>query len=94
MAGDPFARMTDRLAARLGSEAVFHGAPIKAALENNVEVYGDNGSVSRRTVVTLFNVQGAESGDTVTFGGGGSTYRLDGLVEDDGYSSNWTVIRQ
>ena len=91
MAGDPFARMTNRLAARLGSEAVFRGGPIKAALELNVEVYGENNSVTRRTVVTLFGVLDPLSGEVVQIGA--DSYRLDGLLEDDGYSANWTVIK-
>lgn len=96
MAGDPFARMQDRLHARLGSEAVLRGEPCLATLEHGVAILGEHGEVvAFRTVASIRGGPTPRQGDTLVVkleGGGTKSYTIDALQGNDGYSSSCILL--
>jgi hypothetical protein len=92
MASDPFARMSDRLLARLGGEAVLRGSvPCNANVEHGVAVTGEYGEVtSYRTLVHIQSALNPRSGDTLVVSG--TNYTLDTKESDDGYTTRFFVL--
>lgn len=90
---DPFARMHERLAARLGSEAFLRVTePCQVDVTHGVAITGEYNQVTgyRSVVEILTPGMNAALGDPVTVGT--TTYVLDALVKDDGYTSRWIVL--
>lgn len=84
---DPFARMSDRLLARLGGEAVLRGAiPCNASITHGVAVTGEYGEVvSYRATAMLPKSVNPRAGDSLYQNG--TAWVLDSLESDDGYTS-------
>jgi hypothetical protein len=90
MAGDPFARMHSRLLARLGQEAVFHGASISVGFHRGVAVTGEYGEVTGvRDVVEIPAEHEPVAGDPITIGA--ASYVLDALETDNGYMKRFIL---
>jgi hypothetical protein len=89
---DPFARMTDRLLAHLGREAVLRGTePCNVNIEQGVAVTGEYGEVvGHRTLAYVPSALLPRSGDTLQLGA--KTFTLDSLESDDGYTARYFVI--
>lgn len=94
-----FSRLTDRVLARLGRDAILRGAPavpkLRVAIEHGVEVQGTYGeAVSEKVIATMPKGAAPKVGDTLVIGdtvGGVFTaaewYRIDSPpFADNGYS--------
>jgi hypothetical protein len=93
---DPFARMTKSIFARLGGGAFLRGAEACSAdVHHGVAIAstGEFGEVtSFKTVVNIdYGVlPKPKTDDTLLLNG--TTYTLDSLLKDDGYSARWIVV--
>lgn len=103
-----FSRMTGNVLRLLGEPALLRGdVECTANIEHGVQLTGMDGEsalyrgdlVVLRDVATIDAVHAPKAGDRVTFpveGGGrhaGLTYRLEVLLEDNGYSRRYTVLQ-
>ena len=80
---DAFARMHQRLFARLGREALLRGLPTAAILEHGVAVTGEYGQVTGyRSFATLPVTPLPKVGDALTVDGQG--YIVDAIEANDG----------
>lgn len=85
MAGCPFARMTQRIFARLGQEATLRGLPTQVILEHGVAMTGEYGEISAfRTVATLPAGDAPRLGDPLLIDG--KLWTVDAILANDGYS--------
>ncbi len=92
---DPFARMHQSLFTRLGVEALLRTTEeCKVSVEHGVAVTGEYGEVTGyRTVIDIMyaGLTRPKVGDSLLIVGG-STYKLDAPLKDDGYSARWVVL--
>lgn len=94
--GDPFARLTGSVLARLGKDAVLRGEvvdpPIKVNIEHGVQVVGeDNISAHERSVATIGKAQNPKAGDSLVHPDG--SYKLDALHSDNGLSRRFFLVK-
>ncbi len=89
-----FRRLTDRILAHAGEDAVLRSETVdpvrKVNLEHGVElvgVYGD--TVVIKTVATISLLDAPKVGDTLAIDG--KNYVLDVLLSDNGYSAKFVV---
>lgn len=85
---DPFVRMTNRLFARLGVEAVLRGAtPTRAILSHGVALTGEYGQVTaHRSMASLPSGDAPRVGDALE--AQGTNYVIDAIERDDGYTAD------
>lgn len=82
---DAFARMHQRLFARLGREAFLRGLPTTAILEHGVAVTGEYGQVTGyRSFATLPVDPLPKVGDAMVVDA--KTYTVDAIQENDGHT--------
>jgi hypothetical protein len=91
--GDPFARLTGSVLARLGKDAVLRGEvvdpPIKVNIEHGVQLVNSEGAVFERSVATLPKASAPASDDTLSHPDG--EYILDTLHADNGHSVRFII---
>ena len=101
-----FGRMTESVLSLLGEDALLRGAvPCKANIEHDVQLVGMDAEraqsrgdlVTNSDVITLAKRHNPKGGDTVTFVAGdgphaGRSFRLETMIEDNGYSRRYIVI--
>lgn len=82
---DAFARMHQRLFARLGQEALLRGIPTPVIIEHGVAVTGEYGQVTGyRSFATIPVAMAPKVGDVLRSDGHG--YIIDAIDTNDGYS--------
>lgn len=82
-----FARMHQRLFARLGREALLRGEPTRAIVEHGVAVSGEYGQVvAYRSFATLASADAPKAGDSLVIDG--KSYIVDSIDADDGYTTS------
>lgn len=87
-----FARLSDRLLAHLGSEAVLHGAPTRHPVNvvHGVDFADANDQVAfSRSVATIHKEDMPRGGDKLQADGG--RFVLDTLLKDNGYTEQWII---
>ncbi len=87
MALREFSRLSSRLLAHLGEQAVLRGnQPCRANIEHGVEFADVNDqAIFEKSVATIEKVYRPEKGDTLDVAGGGR-FILDRLLKDNGYN--------
>lgn len=96
MSTGAFERLAKSILSRLGQDAFLVSGtkttPCRANVEHGVQIDGAyDDAVFLRDVVTLDSKLGAVVGDTLQHPSG--TYKLDGLLLDNGYTTRFTVQR-
>jgi hypothetical protein len=100
-----FGRMTESVLSLLGEDALLRGAtPCKVNIEHDVQLTGMDGErASHRgdlyvnsDVITLAKRHNPKGGDSLKFMGtgphAGRSFRLETMIEDNGYSRRYIVI--
>lgn len=83
---DPFARMTERLHARLGVEALLRASqPVRVILSRGVAILGEQGLlVAYRDVADILSADDPHIGEKLQVGT--DAYVIDSVEANDGYS--------
>lgn len=94
MTSTVFTRLTNRILANIGEDAVLRGETVtparKVNIEHGVELTGVYGEVTvLRSVATIANEHNPAVGNTLTVGS--VNYKLDALLGDNGYSSRFVL---
>lgn len=99
---DIFSDMAEGILDQLGEDAFLAGAttPIKINIEHGVQLAGIGGEeaqyrgdmVANRDVATILSKHNPAAGQRFVFAGTGKTYRIEFLVEDNGYSKRFVVM--
>lgn len=100
-----FGRMTESVLSLLGEDALLRGAvPCKVNIEHDVQLTGMDGERAANRgdlyvnsdVVTIAKRHNPKGGDAVVFVGDGPhtgrSFRLETMIEDNGYSRRYIVI--
>lgn len=101
-----FGRMTESVLTLLGEDALLRGAvPCKVNIEHGVQLVGMDAEraasrgdlVTNSDVATIAKRHDPKSGDIVAFVAGtgphaGRSFRLETMIEDNGYSRRYIVI--
>lgn len=101
-----FGRMTESVLSLLGEDALLRGAtPCKVNIEHDVQLTGMDGERAANRgdlyvnsdVATIAKRHNPKGGDTVAFLAGdgphaGRSFRLETMIEDNGYSRRYIVI--
>lgn len=101
-----FGRMTESVLSLLGEDALLRGAvPCKVNIEHDVQLVGMDAEraqsrgdlVTNSDVATIAKRHNPKGGDTVAFVAGtsphaGRSFRLETMIEDNGYSRRYIVI--
>lgn len=101
-----FGRMTESVLSLLGEDALLRGAvECKVNIEHGVQLIGMEAEraasrgdlVTNSDVATIAKRHDPKGGDTIAFVAGtsphaGRSFRLETMVEDNGYSRRYTVI--
>ena len=94
---DIFSDMAEGILDQLGEDAFLAGAttPIKINIEHGVQLEeaqyrGD--MVANRDVATILSKHSPAAGQRFVFAGTGKAYRIEFLVEDNGYSKRFVVM--
>jgi hypothetical protein len=97
-----FTRLTDRLLAHLGEQAILRGEdadpPVRVNIEHGVELVGEYGEVTAlRSAATISKQNAPRAGDTLDMIDAAGTvvqrYVLDVKLNDSGYSERY-VLRE
>ena len=100
-----FGRMTESVLSLMGEDALLRNAVVcKANIEHDVQLVGMDAEraqsrgdlVTNSDVITLAKQHNPKGGDTLTFTGtgphAGRSFRLETMIEDNGYSRRYIVI--
>lgn len=101
-----FGRMTESVLSLLGEDALLRGAvPCKVNIEHDVQLVGMDAEraqsrgdlVTNSDVATIAKRHNPKGGDSVVFAAGtsphaGRSFRLETMIEDNGYSRRYIVI--
>lgn len=100
-----FGRMTESVLSLLGEDALLRNAVVcKANIEHDVQLVGMDAEraqsrgdlVTNSDVITLAKRHNPKGGDSVKFTGTGPhtgrSFRLETMIEDNGYSRRYIVI--
>lgn len=100
-----FGRMTESVLSLMGEDALLRNAVVcKANIEHDVQLVGMDAEraqsrgdlVTNSDVITLAKQHNPKGGDTLKFTGtghhAGRSFRLETMIEDNGYSRRYIVI--